>query len=290
MEIREYIRRCDREFASRLKGVADAVAKGKERVVCLSGPTCSGKTTAAKMLAERLNDDGKTVHIVSIDDFYFDRDYLHELSVEKGLDTIDYDSVDTIDLDALSEFVREVFCGEEIHCPVFDFKTGKRNGYRAVKASGEDLFIFEGIQAIYPQVTCLFEPIGYVSIYIAPLTSLEIEGEVIRPNEIRLLRRLVRDSNFRDADPEFTLHLWESVRANEEKNIFPYADSCRYKIDSTHAYEAGILRPFLENLLPRIPDGSKYKHKAKDILMQMSAAMPISASLIEDGSLYREFV
>lgn len=290
MNIREYIRGCDAEFRKRLYSVADAIVAGQERVICLSGPTCSGKTTAAAMLADRLRADGREVHIISIDDFYFDRDYLHELSRKKGLDVIDYDSADTIDLHALGEFVREVFCGEEIHCPVFDFKTGMRVGVRTVKAEESDLFIFEGIQAIYPQVTEMFEPIGYISVYIAPLRSLSVEGEVFEPDDIRLLRRLVRDSNFRNTQPEFTLRLWESVRENEDKNIFPFTDRCKYFIDSTHDYELGILRPFLERILPIVPEDSKYKSKTKDILMRLSAVESLSSSLIEEGSLYKEFV
>lgn len=290
MNIREYIRKCDAAFKERLYSVADAIALGQERVICLSGPTCSGKTTAAAMLADRLRADGREVHIISIDDFYFDRDYLHELSRKKGLDGIDYDSADTIDLRALGEFVREVFCGEEIHCPVFDFKTGMRAGVRTVKAEHNDLFIFEGIQAIYPQVTEMFEPIGYVSVYIAPLRSLSVEGEVFEPNEIRLLRRLVRDSNFRNSQPDFTLHLWDSVRENEDKNIFPFVGGCKYSIDSTHEYELGILRPFLERILPTVSEDSKYKSKTKEILMRLSAVESVSSALIEDGSLYKEFV
>ena len=290
MNIREYIRKCDGDFSERLNRVADEIAEGNERVICLSGPTCSGKTTAAAMIALRLTAGGRNVHVISIDDFYFDRDYLHSLSQSKGLDGIDYDSVDTIDLRALEEFVREVFCGEEIHCPVFDFRSGTRTGFRTVNAKEKDLFIFEGIQAIYPQVTSLFEPIGYVSVYIAPLRELSVNGETLSPNRIRLLRRLVRDSNFRGASAEFTLHLWESVRENEERKIFPFADSCKYKIDSTHGYELGVLRPYLEKLLQNFSEGSKYSGKAKEILMQMSAVEPISSALIEEGSLYREFV
>ena len=290
MNIREYIRDCDKNFSERLKGVADAIASGKDRVICLCGPTCSGKTTAATMLSARLKDYGRDVHVISIDDFYYDRDYLNLLSERKGLDGIDYDSVDTIDLGALGEFVREVFCQEEIHCPVFDFKSGTRVGVRTVKAKETDLFIFEGIQAIYPQVTELFEPIGYVSVYIAPLRALSVNGDTVSPNRIRLLRRLVRDSNFRGANAEFTLKLWESVRANEEKNIFPFVESCNYKIDSTHDYELGILRPYLEGLLQNFPSDSKYSDKVKEILIQMSAVEPISSALIEGGSLYLEFV
>ena len=290
MNIREYIRECDKEFEKNLNRVADAIAEGKERVICLSGPTCSGKTTAASMMAKRLFSDGRKIHIISIDDFYLDREVLHELSKAKGLDEIDYDSVDTIDLDALKNFVSEVFLGEEIHCPIFEFKKGIRTGYRTVRAEADDLFIFEGIQAIYPQVTELFLPIGYVSVYISPRRGLSVADQMIEPNEIRLMRRLVRDNNFRGATPEFTLHMWDKVRENEEKSIFPYVDGCKYFIDSTLDYELSILRPYLERILPTVPENSEYFQHARAILMSMAAVEPISSELIGEDSLYREFV
>ena len=290
MNIREYIKKCDNEFERNLNRVADAIAEGKERVVCLSGPTCSGKTTAASMLAKRLFSDGRKIHIISIDDFYLDREVLHQLSMAKGLDEIDYDSVDTIDLKALKSFVSEVFMGEEIHCPVFDFKQGARAGYRTVRAEADDLFIFEGIQAIYPQITELFLPIGYVSVYISPQRGLHAGDEVIEPNEIRLMRRIVRDNNFRGSSPEFTLYMWDAVRDNEEKNIFPYVDGCKYFIDSTLDYELGILRPYLERLLPTVPENSEYFQHARAILMSMAGVEPISSELVREDSLYREFV
>ena len=290
MNTKEYLQSCDARFRAELFAVADAIAKGSERVVCLSGPTCSGKTTAAAMLAQRIRADGRKIHIISIDDFYFDRDYLHELSRKKGFDGIDYDSADTIDLFALGEFVREALTGEEIHCPVFDFKTGMRSGYRTVSAKEDDLFIFEGIQAIYPQVTELFRAIGYVSVYIAPLRSLTLDGETFEPNEIRLLRRIVRDSNFRNTYPDVTFSLWANVRANEDKNIFPYVKECKYRIDSTHDYELGVLKPFLERILPTVPFESGNKALADGILCQISSAQSIDPSLVEADSLYKEFV
>ena len=291
MKDQQYIKQCDADFRARLYGVADSIAAEKRvKIVSLSGPTCSGKTTAAAMLAKRLSEDGRRVHIVSIDDFYYDRDYLHELSEKKGSDTIDYDSADTIDLAALSDVVSEAISGETVHCPIFDFKSGMRAGYRSLEAGADDIFIFEGIQAIYPEITSLFIPYGFVSVYIAPMTSLRDGDNVFAPHDIRLLRRLVRDSNFRNTGAEFTLHMWDSVRANEEKNIFPFAGDCIYKIDSTHEYELGILKPFLEKILSEIKDDSPQYIKAVTILGNISRTSPIDASLIGGESLYREFV
>ncbi len=290
MRIAELIRYCDEDFRKRLYSIADKIYADGVRLVSLSGPTCSGKTTAAAMLAKRLGDKGKSVHIVSIDDFYYDRDYLHLLSASKGLDTIDYDSVDTIDLDSLGRFVEDMYEKDEVRCPVFDFKTGKRTGERRISAGDDDMFVFEGIQAIYPEVTALFAAHGYASVYIAPLSSVRSADEDFAPNELRLLRRIVRDTNFRGADAEFTLKLWESVRQNEEKNIFPYTDACTYKIDSTQEYELCILKPFLESILAPIRPQSEYYSLTRRILERISDIEGADASLIGKDSLYREFV
>ena len=290
MSIKELIRKCDGDFKQRLYSIADCIYNDKVRLIGLSGPTCSGKTTAASMLAARLEAHSKRVHIVSIDDFYYDRDYLNALSAKKGLDTIDYDSVDTIDLSTLEDFVEQMYSSDEVRCPCFDFKTGTRSGYRKISATEDDLFIFEGIQAIYPEVTALFEPHGYVSVYIAPLSPLRVGKAEISPTDIRLLRRIVRDTNFRGTKAEFTLTLWKSVRQNEEKNIFPYKDQCTYKIDSTQEYELQILKPFLVNILSPIRESSEHYETARRILGQLADVSAADAALVGKDSLYREFV
>lgn len=288
--MRQYIEKCDADFKKRLYCIADSIAAKGVKIVSLSGPTCSGKTTAATMFAKRLGADGRRVHIVSIDDFYYDRDHLDRMSKQKGSNTIDYDSVDTIDLEALRAFVSEAISGEEVHCPVFDFKLGMRSGYRCIDADTDDIFVFEGIQAIYPQITSLFIPYGFESIYIAPMTVLS-DGDVrFEPNELRLLRRLVRDSNFRNTDAEFTLHMWDSVRQNEEKNIFPFVGDCAYKIDSTQPYELGILKPYLERILSCVEAYSPQYPKARQILDKIAHIQDVDASAVGEESLYKEFV
>ena len=295
MNVLEYILKCDADFRERLYSVADEIAKTLLHkngigIISLAGPTCSGKTTAAAMLAERLGQYGREVHIISIDDFYYDKDYLHALSAAKGTDKIDYDSEDTIDLDALEAFIREALSGETAHCPIFDFKLGGRSGYRSVRSGEGDVFIFEGIQAIYPKVTALLAPFGAVSVYIAPLSAITYGEQTFLPDEIRLMRRIVRDANFRATAADFTMMLWESVRENEELNIFPNALKCTYRIDSTHNYELGVLRPYLERLLRTVPEQSARYGDALKILDRISDIAPIDSELIQDNSLYKEFV
>ena len=110
------------------------------------------------------------------------------------------------------------------------------------------------------------------------------------PNEIRLMRRLVRDYRFRASTPEFTFYLWQSVRANEEKSIFPYADRCDYFIDSTMPYEIGMLKPYLQTIFARIPKENAFWSDAEKILKKIDAIEEISSDYITENSLYKEFI
>lgn len=291
--MKQWISECDERLSADMYKVAeDICANDSIKLVRLIGPTCAGKTTAANMLKERFLAYGKHLHLVSIDDFYFDTTVLAELSKKNGKKSIDYDSPDTIDIETLQKFVTEIFTNDRSRCPVFDFNVGKRTGYREYKCGKDDVFMFEGIQALYPNVTEVFKSIGHPSteVYIAPQSSIKIGGKVFEPNEIRLMRRIVRDRNFRRAEAEFTFHMWESVRENEDANIFPFVGECEYSIDSTMPYEIGILKPYLQSALALIGDDSLYKEQSREILEKIEKVIAISDKLISEKSIYKEFV
>ncbi len=287
---KKFVDICEKSFHERLQTITEHIYASGHRLCRLTGPTCSGKTTAANMIVQALAAKGKTAHIVSIDDFYHNSAYLQELSKKKGLSTVDYDSEDTIDHEALKDFLHEIFTSDTVHCPTFDFKTGKRENGRVLHIGADDIFIIEGIQVLYPGIAALMDEHGSMSIYIAPLTSVEAGGVTYAPNEIRLLRRLVRDYNFRDTAPEVTMAMWENVRKNEEKNIFPYVERCLYRIDSTMPYEIGVLRPYLERILSDIPGENRFRSRTEEIRRKISTAEVIPAELIGENSLYREFI
>lgn len=290
-EARSFVEKCERDFEERLSGAVERVCEHRGvRLIGLSGPTCSGKTTAANKLIKYLVAQGKKVHVVSIDDFYYDRDVLVARANNDPDIEIDYDSEDTIDLDELRRCVEQVFTDEPTQIPKFDFLTGKRSGYTTIDADENDMFIFEGIQAIYPSVTALFRQYDYRSVYISVESGIRIGDRTFSTDEIRLMRRVVRDYNFRGATPEFTLYLWESVRANEELNIFPYAVDCDYFINSTLPFEINMLAPFLREILPQVPIDNKYRGQAEDILEKIEGIQPVSPKLLSPESLYYEFL
>ena len=287
----QWIKSCEDSFAKQIYDITEAIAKKESiRVIRLFGPSCSGKTTTARHLISFFKKFGKRAHVISIDDFFYDRDYLKDLSMKKGLVDIDYDSPDTIDCDELGKFVEEIFSDTKVVCPVFDFKTGMRSGYKTMKIDENDIFIFEGIQAVYPKVVKMFEKHDSASIYILPQRDILAGGECFESNEIRLMRRLVRDYNFRNTSPNITFDNWDSVRDNEEKNIFPYVGGVDYVVNSSMPYEIGVLKPYLVALLSDFNVDDPHYNTAKAILERIMRIEAIPSDLILEGYLYKEFV
>lgn len=292
-EARAFVKECEEDFDLRLSLLSKDVIKEKNlRVVTLSGPTCSGKTTLSKKLISDFSKYSKKLNVISIDDFYYDKDRLLEISKRKSSDAIDYDSIDTIDIFSLKIFVEDIFDKRKdvVYCPVFDFNLGKRAGYKEITCTENDIFLFEGIQALYPQIRSLLSEHTFCGIYISAESKIDIDGVVFEPNEIRLMRRLVRDSNFRSTSAEFTFYLWDGVRKNEEDNIIPYSPSCQYRIDSVFACEISLLKPYLEEILSSISVHDPHYNKAQLILNKIKHVQSLPKEYISENSLYREFI
>jgi len=287
-----FVKECELDFETRLENAVLKACEDKNiRLITLSGPTCAGKTTTAKKLTQHLTSLGKKVHIVSIDDFFYDKDVLEAMADMDPNVEIDYDSEDTIDIEALAACVDQVFDDNgPTRIPKFDFLSGKRVGYTEIDPDGNEFFVFEGIQAVYPKVTALFHKFDYKSIYINVESAIDVDGTVFEPNEIRLMRRLVRDYNFRGAAPEFTFYLWDSVRNNEELNIFPNALECDFYINSTLPFEINLLKPYLVDVLNNMPQSDVHIEKARQLLKKVEGIEPIPKSFISDNSLYYEFL
>lgn len=260
------------------------------RFLGLTGPTCSGKTTAARMLTERLEEKGHTVHVISVDDFFYEKSYLWSMVEPESGEQVDYDSEKTIDVGLFADCVESLQKGKPVQLPHFNFLSGLREPGVLLKPTKEDLFLFEGIQILYPRIDGILPDDGYQSIYIAPQSALEIGNDVFLPNDLRLLRRLVRDHLFRGASASFTLSLWKGVRENEERNIFPYIGKCKYHVDSTMSFEIGVLKPYLEHALSRVKKSDPNVDTAKNLLKRLQPISAISSEVIPEGTLYREFV
>ena len=289
---RVFVEQEDARLEKDMLEVARRVSRApKLKLLGLTGPTCSGKTTAANKLTDYLERHGHRVHVISIDDFYYDIEILHQKADADPDVEIDYDSEDTIDVDLLAEKAKSLLSCKTTKMPRFDFKTGKRTQGKIISPTPSDVFLFEGIQTLYPKVNAILECDAYQSIYISPASALSVEGMVFEPNEIRLMRRLVRDFRYRASEPTFTFYLWQSVRANEEKSIFPNASRCHHFIDSTMPYELGMLKPYLTDLLGRVTkrDGSAFD-SAQAILQKLAGVEEIPSEYMTAHSLYKEFI
>lgn len=289
--LRAYVHECDRTFESEMDDVVEAVAAlPKLKLLGLTGPTCSGKTTTAKKLTQCLESHGHRVHVISIDDFYFDSEYLRNRPGRNADLKIDYDSEDTIDTELLKEKTAQLLAGNPTKMPRFNFRTGQREDGLTINPTPSDVFLFEGIQVLYPKIHAILQGESYRCIYISPEYGITVAGESFEPNEIRLMRRLVRDQRYRAANAEFTFFLWESVRHNEELSIFPNTASCHYFINSTMPYEIGMLKPYLEQMLPTVPKENAHYKAAQTLLKKLENIALVPSDYMTENSLYKEFI
>ena len=288
-----FVRAGENAFRRSLSDAVETIVhKNHRRILTVSGPSCSGKTTASTRLMEALRKNGDQTVLVSIDDFFRDRPETKTTS-----ETLDYDSVNAIDLAYLTEVIAGICRGETVRLPHYDFLTGKRDSYRAYQPDARNIYIFEGIQAVYPEVTSVLrtasEPLGgYDSVFICPDAPDDAENTILSDNDIRLLRRIVRDVRTRGASPEFTLHLWESVRANEDKNILPYTKNATVRINSYLPYELFVIAPLCRSLLAVIPKDSPYYNRAQALLSCLDAfdSPYFSCRMVPSDSVFREFI
>lgn len=283
-----FVNRCEQEFEKRLCEISSRVKNTGAEVLLLSGPTCSGKTTTANKIIQDFEDIGRPVTVISLDDFFKPRN--EERSVD-GEEEIDYDSVNALDLDMLTECVNNARQGKTLEVPVYDFITQTTSHYRTVEIAPNGVIIFEGIQAVYPEITRLFENRDYIGVFINVDDDVMVNGVFFSRDDIRLSRRLVRDYKFRGASAEFTLFLWGNVRANEDKSIYPYKNEiCKFQLNSLMDYELFLLRGYIIDILNEVDENSKYYSKAKELKEKFLKLDTISYDCVPRDSLYTEFL
>ena len=290
-EKKEIVARGENLFRARLSSVVDSIAERDDlRLITVSGPSCAGKTTSSAKLERSLEDHGYQVHVISIDDFFLDRDFLVRRAESRG-EKPDFDSPDTIDFAAFADVISAISSSRSARVPIFSFQSGSRVGYRTLTPTGKrDVYLIEGIQAVYPEVVACFGKSPFVSLFVSPEVNLSVNGVALCAEDIRFLRRLVRDAKFRNAAPEFTFTLWETVRSNEEKNIFPNLSAVTYRIDSYLEYELYMIAPFAKALLVGITPDSEHFVKAERYYRMLNSLPEISHTYLPSDSLFREFI
>ncbi len=274
-----------------ISDIADGIMEKGARAIFVAGPSSSGKTTFSNRLLIHLRVLGLHPVLISLDDFYLDRDLLPLEADGKP----DLEALSALDVPLLRKCLASLLAGQETLMPRFDFPTSKRarEGY-SLRLRPDQPLILEGIHGLNPALHEGFDPQLIAKIYISELTCLNLDHHNrIRTTDARLLRRIVRDHQFRNTPPEETLEMWNSVRWGEEKWIFPYQEQADFVFNSALHYELPVLKNYAYELLKKIPPENPVYLSSRRLLKILHYILPATEESLRDIpplSLLREFI
>jgi uridine kinase len=259
----------------------------KVRVVLISGPSSSGKTTFSKRLAVQLLSQGISPFPLEMDNYFVNR----ELTPRDENGQFDFESLGAVDTQQLGQDLHRLVHGESVQLPHYNFKTGERESGEVVQLQPEQIVILEGIHGLNPQLLPDFHANQTFRVYASALTQLNLDNQNrISTTDTRLLRRIVRDARERGYTARDTIRRWDSVRRGEKRNIFLYQENADMMFNSALAYELSVLKPFVEPLLRQVPFGVPEYIEAKRLLALLEWFLPVDNELVPDNSILREFI
>ncbi|HHV63964.1 MAG TPA: nucleoside kinase [Peptococcaceae bacterium] len=274
----------------KIADIADRILQEKKtvRIILISGPSSSGKTTFAQRLSTQLRVNGMIPVPLSLDDYFVNR----ENTPRDPNGQPDYEALEALDLALLNEQMEKLIQGETVETPRFDFLTGKRAPKGQCLCLGpHDVLVVEGIHALNPNLLPRIDRNHFFKIYISSLFQLNIDSyNRVPTTEARLIRRIIRDEKFRGFGPERTLKQWASVRRGENSNVFKYQEEADVMFNSSLIYELNALRSFAEPLLEKIPQDSPYQDAVSRLLNLLSFFDPMETDKIPFNSILREFI
>ncbi len=270
--------------------IADMIYNRKDslKIILLSGPSASGKTTTSKRLAVQLKVLGIKPLIISLDNYFVDR----ELTPKDENGEYNFEVIEALDIETLYEDLHNLMSGKSVKMPRFSFETGKRYyPDDAIKISKEHIFIIEGIHALNPKLTYKFDDNLKFKIYVSALTQVGIDHHnKIPTSDNRLIRRIVRDYKYRNYTALDTIKRWASIRRGEEKYIFPFQEEADIMFNSALFYELGVLKQYAEPVLNEISPLVEEYSEARRLLKFLSYFKPIPEKEIPPTSILREFL
>jgi uridine kinase len=270
--------------------IARMVAEGRKRVVLIAGPSSSGKTTTAKKICTELKRlTGEEPLYLGTDDYFVERD-----KTPLGPDgKPDFEGLGAVDLGLFNQQMEDLLAGKEVDIPEFDFVNGtKVFGRRITTLREGQILVIEGIHSLNDVLTENIPREDKYKIYISPLTQIGMDRHNrLSTADARLLRRMVRDNQFRGYNAEATLEAWPKVRAGESVNVFPYSSSADVVFNSSTVYETNMLKTLAEPLLQAIPESSEQYAEAQRILTFMKYFEKIeSTDAVPEKAILREFI
>lgn len=270
--------------------IADRIGEDilNKKFVFIAGPSSSGKTTFAHRLSIQLRANGMNPHVVSVDNYFVDR----ELTPKDADGNYDFETLEAINVEGFNKDMMALLEGKTVDMPVFNFISGRqeyKGNFR--KLEQNDILVIEGIHCLNGKLSYSIPEANKFKVYISALTVLNIDNHNRIPTtDARLLRRIVRDNQYRGADAKKTISMWPSVRRGEEKYIFPFQEEADVTFNSALIYELSVLKQYAEPLLLNVPEGTDEYMEAKRLVKFFSYFLGVSSESIPNNSLVREFI
>ena len=273
----------------KLLSIAEQIVLNKEnyKIILLSGPSSSGKTTSAMKLSLYLKSLGLNPTHLSLDDYFHER-----AETPLGEDgKPDFESITAVDIKLFDSQISKLLKGTKVVVPTFNFIDGKKEYKRTVQLKENDILIIEGLHALNEELLTNIPKKKKFKIYVSPLTYLNIDNDNrISMTDLRLLRRMVRDNRTRGYSPSVTLGTWMKVRSGEEKHVFPYQDNADALFNTSLAYELSVLKTYAEPLLFSIKEDDPEYQTAQRLIELLKFVLPIPSESVPKTSILREFI
>ena len=273
----------------KLLNIAEEIVLNKDdyKVILLSGPSSSGKTTTSMKLSLYLKSLGLNPTHLSMDDYFLERDETPLGPNGKP----DFESLNALDIKLFDSQISKLLKGTKVTVPTFNFISGKKEYKRTIQMQKNDILIIEGLHALNENILKNIPKKNKFKVYISPLTYLNIDDDNrISMTDLRLLRRIVRDNRTRGYSPSTTLNNWEDVRKGEEKYVVPYQDNANVMFNTSLAYELGVLKTYVEPLLYTVKADDPEYLTARRLLELLKCVLPISSESVPQISIIREFI
>lgn len=269
--------------------IAEEIASRKGvKLVLLAGPSSSGKTTSCKRLSIQLAVNGLKPLQISLDDYFVDR----EKTPKDASGEYDYESIYALDLDLINEQFNALFRGEAVELPKYDFQSGKsKKSGNKLKMNDNNVLVVEGIHALNPELTAHIPQEQIFRVYASALTTILLDNHNYIPTtDNRLLRRIIRDYKYRGVSAQETIHRWPSVRAGENKWIFPFQENADAMLNTAMLYELAVIKTQAEPLLQQVPENCEEYAEAYRLLKFLKYFKGIPYNNLPPTSLLREFL
>ena len=288
-KIKDYIMLDEALHEKKIANIADEIAKNRNvKMVLIAGPSSSGKTTFAQRLGIQLRINGIKPVTISVDNYFVERPDTPK--DENG--NYNFEDIEAIDLKLFNEHLTKLLNGEEIEIPKFDFKVGtKRYDGTTMKLEEDEILVIEGIHCLNDKLTRSIKKDKKYKIYISALTVLNMDRyNRISTTDTRLVRRIVRDHQFRNYTAKDTIKAWSNVNKGEEKNIFPYQEQADSIFNTSLIYELGVLKSYALPLLGEITEEEKEYAEARRLINMLKYFKEIPTDYVPTNSLLKEFI